>query len=163
MKNVEVAERVRELKVMWAREAGVTTTDVIRGLKAIAFFDFRSVFTWRTVGKGADRQVVISIKDASKLPEDVWLAIKSIKQNANTGIVEMTFQDRLPALVKIGEHLGMFSGEAAERGTVNVETSQHITYVDAPRHETVEEWQARMNAQRLGLNSVRHVDRKEHY
>ena len=73
----------------------------------------------------------------------------------------MTFQDRLPAIVKIGEHLGMFTGEAAERGAVNIETSQQITYVDAPKHETVEEWQARVNARGLGLSSVRQVVAKE--
>jgi hypothetical protein len=106
------------------------------------------------IREGAERHLVMTLKDAGKLPPDVWLAIRSIKQIPTTGMLEMTFQDRLPAIVKIGEHLGMFSGESAERGTVNIEASQQIVYVDAPRHETVEEWKARVSAQRLGLNSV---------
>ena len=57
----------------------------------------------------------------------------------------------------------MCTGAAAERGTVNVEISQQTIYVDAPKHETVQEWQARVNARGLGLNSVRQLDGEERH
>lgn len=154
-RNLKVAERVAELKAQWAEQAGITTTDVIRGLAAIAFADPRKVMSWgqkvvgrrktksgkMTKGKTLAELVLVSSKD---LDDDVASAVKEVSITAD-GRLSLKMHDKLPALVKLGEHLGMFQGESAEKaGTTIYNDNRSVTFVDAPRRETVEEWQERV-------------------
>jgi hypothetical protein len=143
LKTVKVCTRVQELKAMWAKEAGITTIHVLRWLQAIASFDPRNLLVWNTDSKG---NTTIDVKPSHEIDDATALAIRSIKHGPHG--LEFTFEARQPAIVKLGEHLGMFTGESAEGGNLAHTDPRSIIYVDAPRGEPVEEWQARVHRER---------------
>ena len=58
----------------------------------------------------------------------------------------------------------MFQGESAgsvpARQTTGNDNRTTLVYVDAPRHETMEEWQARVSASKLGCSSAKLIHGK---
>ena len=136
-KKDDVRMRLQEI----AAQSGLTTTDVAALLRERAYFDLRSVITWKTNRHGRTRPLV---RDSDDLTEAQARQIKSVKFDGRGG-VHFQFHDQLPAQELLGKHLGMWQGESADITPVVIEQKQQLVFVDAPRHETVEEWQARVS------------------
>ena|SRR5690242_17458135 len=134
--------RVAELQAMWAKHAGVTTTDVIRWARAIASFDLRKAMSWKTDRRG---RLKVRLVDSDKLDDDTALALRGLRLTANGP--EFITHEKSAMITRLGEHMGMFQGENAGNVTM-ADNSQHVVYVDAPQHETAAEWQARVARER---------------
>jgi hypothetical protein len=143
MKNDNVRRRIAELQKGRAEDLGVHTTDVIRWLHALATFDLRKIASWSTAKEGSVR---IKLVPSAKLDDITALAIRGFKVTENGIEVIM----REPAAARlIGLHLGMFQGESggAPPAGRNI-TNNTAVFIDAPRRESVEEWQKRGNRER---------------
>lgn len=145
LKHVNVKARIAELQAGRVERLNIETTDVVRWLHAVAAFDIRKVVEWKTV-KG---QLKVTLVPSAKIDETTAMAIKGIKV-LPTGGFEVIFKESAAARL-LGMHLGMFQGESAgsvNAGTTIIDNSKNVTYIDAPRRESVEEWQARIERER---------------
>ena len=134
----------REAEETAAQSIQVTTTDIVKLLHDSAFFDPMEVLFWERVERGKHRgQYRLHVRDIGQIPQRARRQIKSVRFDGEE--VYVIFHDPRAATRLLGEHLGMWQGEAAGNTPVVVDQSQHVTFVDAPRRETVEEWQARVS------------------
>ncbi|WP_434619229.1 terminase small subunit [Azospirillum sp. B2RO_4] len=117
-----VAELERRRKIVSTR-SGVTPEMVIAELAKLGFSDIRQVVQWRAnvrqVAEDPDtgepvleigNEVVIT--DSAKLSDTAAAAILEISQTKD-GTLKVRMHDKLGALVKIGQHFGMFRPVAA--------------------------------------------------
>lgn len=158
IRQVKVAARIAELQKLWAKEAGIETTDVLRGLAAIAFSDPRRAMSWghrkaRKGHKGKGDPFVEAIA-SGEIDDATAAAIKKFTITPS-GAVLIELHDKAPALIKLGEHLGMFQGETAGGAPVNID-NRSVTYIEAPRNESVEDWQRRVASRGLGPKVLEH-------
>lgn len=148
--TANISDRVQELKTQFAQAVtaglAVTTTDVARHLWQLSNYDVTDVLKLETTGRGKARRQRLIVKDTKDWPEAMRRTCQGLKV-APDGSVQVLLPDRRTPATKVGEHLGMFQGEQAN---TLVDNSQHRTmvYVDAPRHETAEEWERRVAKQR---------------
>jgi phage terminase small subunit len=124
--NVKVQARVHEIRQTILAKNDVTTTRILRELAAIAFANPKRVMKWGTNvisveendddGSAQVRMVVkneLLVINSSELDDEVAAAIQEVRRHAD-GSITVKFHPKLPALVKLGEHMGLFSGESAE-------------------------------------------------
>lgn len=117
----KVAAAIAERRKLIGLRAGVTPEMVVAELARLGFADIRQVLEWRAI----DRQcfddkgepvdvpaVVLDIKDSQQLSPDAAAAIAEISQTKD-GTIKVKMHDKLGALVKIGQHLGMFRPAAS--------------------------------------------------
>lgn len=158
-----IRDRVTELQAQFAEsvKAGlaVTTTDVARRLWQLANYNVTDVFSIESTGKGRARRQRVLIKDTKDWPEELQRTCQGIKVAAD-GAIQVMLPIRAQPAVMVGKHLGMFQGEAAgdlPGNGLTYNDNRTMVYVDAPRTETAEEWQARVAKQR-GLQIEGKVD-----
>ena len=168
--NAKVAARIAELRQIALAANEVTTTRIVRELARIAFADPRKVLRWGNnviqieegeagpEGKNRTWAVInhqFHLFNSSELGDDAAAAISEIKHTAD-GSITVKFHPKLPALVKLGEHMGLFTGESVAPPATTINSDNRtLVYVDRPPDETAEQWEARQR-ERLGLDeSVR--------
>lgn len=142
--NVKVSARIKELQAARVERLNIETTDIVRSLNYVRLADPRKLV--RKKGKRLEQVPLDELDDATAL------AIKSVEPDGQGGF-RVTFADRIQANRLLGMHLGMFQGESAGSvgapgGTTIIDNSKNITYIDAPRRETMEEWKARIERER---------------
>lgn len=162
--NDRVSARIAELRAAATAVAverlNVQTTDIVRLLYDRATFDPASILGWRTIQKGKQKgHRVFVVKDLDDVPLAARRQIKTVRFTGDE--VLLTFHDSMPAVRLLGEHMGMFQGESAPPagGTIINDNRQQV-FVDAPKPESVEEWQARV-MKRLAAAGNAALDRME--
>lgn len=125
LSNAKVASAIDARRAELAATTAVTPERVLEELARIGFSDIRQVVAWQANGvsvveddEGEPRLAVthaVSLKDSESLSEAVAAGILEIQQSAS-GALKIKMHPKLPALVKLGEHLGLFRPEHAPRG-----------------------------------------------
>jgi phage terminase small subunit len=116
----ELAERRRVLEI----KAGITPERVLSELAKLGFSDIRQVVQWRANvtqldeddETGEPRLSVtnqVTISDSADLTDEAAAAILEVSQTKD-GALKVKMHDKLGALVKIGQHLGMFKPHVPE-------------------------------------------------
>lgn len=94
----EIAERIREIKLVAAARASVSAERVLAELARIGFADITNAV------KVLNGKVIIA--DTAELGPDVTAAIAEIRQGRDG--VAVKFHDKRAALENLGKHLGLF-------------------------------------------------------
>lgn len=124
LNNIKVAAAIAEQRAKLAEKAGVTLEKIIDEMRKIGFSDVRKAIRWNghlvreeDNNEGGDvlliketRTNLVSLIDSDDLDDDTAAAIAEVSQNANGG-VKIKMYDKMSALVKLGDHLGMFKKE----------------------------------------------------
>ena len=116
----ELAERRRVLEI----KTGITPERVLSELAKLGFSDIRQVVQWRANvtqldeddETGEPRLSVtnqVTISDSADLTDEAAAAILEVSQTKD-GALKVKMHDKLGALVKIGQHLGMFKPHVPE-------------------------------------------------
>lgn len=117
-------------------KSGVTPERVMAELAKIGFSDIRQVIEWRSHVTQLDEDEdgeprlnvanEVTIKDSSELTPEVAASIAEVSQTKD-GALKIKMHDKLGALTKMGQHLGMFrpavpeapgKKEAAQAGAI---------------------------------------------
>lgn len=106
--NVSVQQAIQRAMQKRSDRLEITQDRVIQELASIAFSDATAVA--RIVDDGTR----VELTDTDRLTADQRAAIAGIKEG-KFGI-EVRMHDKLGALVKLGEHLGMFRGDSGDAG-----------------------------------------------
>lgn len=112
--NVNVQQRIAELKAERAARTQVDQDRVIEEIKILAFSDFRDY--GETVKEfGPNR---LRLKTFAEIEEGKTRAIQSIKETIGEKSVQLHFKlhGKLPALELLGKHIGMFVERMALTG-----------------------------------------------
>jgi len=118
LRQPKVAAELAKRRAITEAATGITVERVISELAKLGFSDIRQVIAWRAnVAKMVDDpetgdpmlQVTneVELVDSAKLTDDIAAAISEISQTKD-GTLRVKMHDKLGALVKIGQHLGMF-------------------------------------------------------
>lgn len=104
LKNERVLDKVRAHQSRVQRATEVTAERVVRELKAVAFFDPRSLF---------DRKS--NLLPFDKMPKEARRAIKllEVRESVKGGrrirtLKKVVLVDRMPAVIALAKYLGMF-------------------------------------------------------
>ena len=127
--NERISARVQEVGRA-AERAEVSLERVLRELKTIAFSNISKAVTWSCEeGEDGQRVKVLPVP-SDKLDEDTAAAISAVSQGS-TGTLRIRMHNKLPALVALGKHLGMF-----------VERTQNtkVRYAISDKPMTNDEW-----------------------
>jgi phage terminase small subunit len=120
LRHPAVAEALAKRRAVLSVRSGVTPEMVVSELARLGFADIRQVLDWRTIdrnlfdeaGEPAEVHAIdLTIKDAADLSPDSAAAIAEISQSKD-GTIKVKMHDKLGALVRIGQHLGMFRAPA---------------------------------------------------
>lgn len=159
-----VRGRITELQAQFAESVkiglAVTTIDVARHLWQLSHYDVRDVFAIETSGRGRRRRQRVVIRDTKDWPDALAHTCQGIKIAAD-GSIQVLLPIRQQPGVMVGKHLGMFQGESAgdlPSAGLTYNDNRTMVYVDAPRTETKEQWQARVAKER-GMKLVEEVKR----
>jgi hypothetical protein len=147
MSNVDVQNRVAELRAPAIQAAGIDTTKIVRRMIQIAYADPRKCMTWTSKS--------LKVKSSKDLTEEEAMMISEVKRLPD-GTVTVKLHKPDAALRMLAQHFGMLQGETATPQTVTNNTTNTTVYVDAPPRETAEEWESRVRKQR----GMKLVDRK---
>lgn len=121
LRHVEVAAEIERRRNLLQIRSGVTTEMVIAELAKLGFSDIKQVVEWRNITATAFDEhgepmevpeVGVSIRDSDEIDEKVSAAISEVSRSKD-GTIKIKMHDKLGALVKIGQHLGMFRQQAA--------------------------------------------------
>jgi phage terminase small subunit len=125
LKNAKVREALDEARKAIQGRTGVTADRVIAELAKVGFADIRNLVSWRAnvVGMTEDEngeEVLavtnqVALRDSKDLSDEAAASVSEISQTS-TGAIKVKLHPKLPALVKLGEHLGLFRPEHAPRG-----------------------------------------------
>lgn len=107
-----VAKAIKKAMDERAKRTEITADMVLRELAKVGFSDLRDVATWTEDG--------VEFKPSADLDDDAAKTIKSVKSKRRTTTdkegnisetveLEITREDKVAALEKIGRHLGMFN------------------------------------------------------
>lgn len=116
----KVAAELERRRKALSVKAGITPEMVLIELAKVGFGDIRQVIEWRSIeralftetGEPADvAGVVVEIKDSADITAEAAATISEISQ-AKDGTIKVKMHDKLGALVRIGQHLGMFRAPA---------------------------------------------------
>ncbi|MBI3329649.1 MAG: terminase small subunit [Nitrospinae bacterium] len=116
-----VAEAVDIYKGELAARAHVSQEKILAALKAIAFVDVTEAFTvaWR-------------MKDVDALPADVRQCIAEVVP-LKGGVVRVKFADKLAALTRLGDFLGLWERKQSQTGmALTIHLTQQQAMVTAP-------------------------------
>lgn len=108
LEKTRIAEAIQRAMKKRADRLEITQDRVLQELAKIAFSDATSVA--RITGNGKR----VELTDTDRLTDIQRAAIAGIKEG-KFGI-EVKMYDKLGALVKLGEHLGMFKGDSGDEG-----------------------------------------------
>ena len=117
----KVVDELDRRRKLLAVRSGITPEMVVAELARIGFADIRQVVGWRAInrtlftdkGEPADVPgVVLEVKDSEELQAAAAAAIAEVAQSKD-GTVRIKMHDKVGALVRIGQHLGMFKTAAA--------------------------------------------------
>jgi len=101
-----------------AERLALTKERVLGELMKIAFSDIARVADWMD---GA-----LVVKDSGRLDADTRAAISEVSIS-KSGAVKVKMHSKLDALVKLGEHLGLFKQHVAINGNLEVETTDRAS------------------------------------
>ena len=97
--NDDIAERIAELQQKREKRTEITADKVLQELAAIGFSDIGDFATWGAGG--------VTLKESSELKEGLTRVVESISEGEE-GKVRIKLHNKLGALQKIADHLGMF-------------------------------------------------------
>lgn len=117
LSNPKVIAELDRRRSVLSVKSGVTPERIMAELAKIGFSDIRQVIEWRSHvtnldedDRGEPRLNVaneVTIKDSSELTDEVASAISEVSQTKD-GALKIKMHDKLGALTKMGQHLGMF-------------------------------------------------------
>lgn len=117
LRHVEVAAEINRRREVIQIKAGVTPEMVVSELAKLGFSDIRQVIAWRTVeqqvafdaeGEPVELpDVEITIRNSEEIAAGAAAAIAEVSRGKD-GTLKVKMHDKLGALVRIGQHLGMF-------------------------------------------------------
>jgi phage terminase small subunit len=124
-RDQRVVARVAELRAQAAKVEAKAVEDaakrlslrkekVLQELMNIGFSNIADVVDWMD---GA-----ILVRDSGRLPKNVQAAISEVSITAN-GAVKVKMHSKIDALVRLGEHLGLFKEHVTLSGNVEVEVT----------------------------------------
>lgn len=122
IRHPKVAEELDRKRTILSARAGITPEMVLAELAKVGFSDIRQVLEWRSIerrlfdehGEPADvPALVLEIRDSADLTAEGAASISEISQGKD-GTVKVKMHDKLGALVRIGQHFGMFKPVSAE-------------------------------------------------
>ena len=106
--NSKIAARMVELRDQAAQRAGVSIVQVLEELAMVAFTHIDAVASW-------DAKGVLTLVATDELSPEALATIKNVKLSA-TGDLTVELESRIPALIAIGKHLGMFPTRVEQTG-----------------------------------------------
>ena len=122
LRHVKVAEELGRRRAIMAMRTGVTPERVLAELARIGFSDIREIIQWRAnvthLDEDEDGDPVmrvsneVTISDSAQLSDEAAAAVLEVSQSKD-GALKVKLHDKLGALVKIGQHLGMFRPASA--------------------------------------------------
>lgn len=118
LRHPKVSAELARRRAMTEAATGITVERVITELAKLGFSDIRQVIAWRanvarmvedpeTGDPALQITNEVELIDSAKLTEDIAAAIAEVAQTKD-GTLRVKMHDKLGALVKIGQHLGMF-------------------------------------------------------
>lgn len=118
LRHPKVAAELERRRVLLQVRTGITPEMVLAELGKLGFSDIRQVVQWRAnvAGMVEDEETgettlrvanEVVIVDSDKLTADAAAAVAEVSQTKD-GTLKVKMHDKLAALVKIGQHLGMF-------------------------------------------------------
>jgi phage terminase small subunit len=119
LNNPNVAAELERRRKLLSIKTGITPERVLAELGKLGFSDIRQVVEWQTreVFDGpepiAHSEASVAIKPSEQISDDAAAAISEVSQTKD-GCLKVKMHDKLGALVKIGQHLGMFRTVQAE-------------------------------------------------
>jgi phage terminase small subunit len=138
LRHSAVADELDRRRVAISEAAGITPEMVLRELGRLGFADIREVVEWRTVardlfdaeGNPVDvPELFVSLRDSADIDAAAGRAISEVSRSKD-GAVKVKMHDKLGALVKIGQHLGMFQTMRAEAPGKKVEAHERALTAD---------------------------------
>jgi len=94
-----VQDRIAQLKAKRAARTEVKQDNVIEELRRLAFSDLRHLADWNATS--------LKLRDSTELPPEVTATVKKVRFTDQGMSIEL--HDKLAALLKLAEHLGMVS------------------------------------------------------
>lgn len=96
------------LRAQYREELGIETTRVLQELSNIAFADLGDLCEWREGG--------VEVLDSTKLTRDKRAAVKEVAYHFSdgAGTVKLRLHDKVAALAKLCDHLGIKAPEKSE-------------------------------------------------
>ena len=105
LKDAKVAEAVRLGKLARSIRTRITADDVVLELARLAFADLRKLATW-----GA---ATVALVDSGELSDDVAAAVVEVAAGEHGPRLKLA--PKLPALEKLGRHVGLFQDRDDDR------------------------------------------------
>lgn len=101
-----VAEAIQRAVAKRSQRTGITSDRVVAELGRIAFSDMREFATWGAGG--------VRLKSSEALLEDAARCVAELSQTVTQhgGTIRFKLHDKVAALAKLAEHLGMFGADA---------------------------------------------------
>jgi phage terminase small subunit len=120
----EVQMRVQQLMELRADRTELTQDRVVAELAAIAFSDMRAFASWGPTG--------VTLIDSTALPNEASRCVAEVAESqGKTRSLRFKLHDKVAALTKLGQHLGMF-----------VEKYEHTGKDGGPiEHRTTQTWE----------------------
>ncbi|CUR73969.1 terminase small subunit [Achromobacter xylosoxidans] len=147
LRHVEVAAEINRRREVIQIKAGVTPEMVVSELAKLGFSDIRQVIAWRTVDQQAafDAEgepvelpdVEITIKNSEEIAAEAAAAIAEVSRGKD-GTLKVKMHDKLGALVRIGQHLGMFRAPVGPDAPGKKEQAE----IDAKTAQKGSDWDA---------------------
>lgn len=141
LRHVGVAAELQRRRGALSVRAVVSAEMVVAELAKLGFSDIRQVMQWRAESrtlfdeKGEPVEVpelVLDIRDSEELTPEAAAAVAEVSRSKD-GTVKIKMHDKLGALVRIGQHLGMFKPATPEepgkkeQAAMNSKTAQQGT------------------------------------
>lgn len=124
--DAKVASRIDELLKDAALNSGITIERVTQEIANIAFLDLREAAEWgvrsvplkKPIGRMKTvMEPYLDLKPSKELPDRVARAIASVKKSKDG--VEIKPYDKMSALIRLGQQLGMFKPEDKDKKGVD--------------------------------------------
>ena len=131
LRHAEVARSIDQHRRLLSMRTGITPEMVLMELAKVGFSDIRKLVSWSGAeladehdgrdGEGGEPCVVIraanfvKLIDSDRIDEETAGAIAEISQ-AKDGALKVKLHNKLDALTKIGQHLGMFKADSKGTG-----------------------------------------------
>lgn len=124
LSNAKVAAELEGRRRVLEVRTGITPERVLSELAKLGFSDIRQVVSWRASVQSIEEDEEtgepvlrttneVAIKDSSALTDEAAAAVLEVSQTKD-GALKVKMHDKLGALVKIGQHLGMFRPAAVD-------------------------------------------------
>lgn len=144
LRHAKVAAALKDRRALLEVRSGVTPERILAELARIGFSDIRSIVEWRAVEqllfdeKGEPAEVAstsVTIRPSAEMSPDDSAAIAEISQSKD-GTLKVKLHDKFGALIRMGQHLGMFRAPASAEPPGKKESAQ----ADAQNAEAGSGW-----------------------